>query len=235
MAVEAPADISILGLNRISIEAGLYARFLGYRVSLWGDRITAQAIGSEQNEWNGVTAMTSLGRRALQAQGVDVDQIDLSNLSQFESNYLLPLAQSDLLADCCFTGCQSIRIHLGESEPPEAPDEDVEYDTRIFLLDAAAESDDVPASVTADVLIDCREAEASQTFAVNFESPLPPASRPRTGSDPDRLLTEIDDFYFLGMAGDKATRPIDLAAAWHEIRDLFRILSDNPKLDLYQS
>ena len=53
MAVEAPADITILGLNRISIEVGLYARFLGYRVNLFGRKNSVGLFVDEETEFHG--------------------------------------------------------------------------------------------------------------------------------------------------------------------------------------
>lgn len=106
MAVESPAQIVIVGAGPIGIEAALYARFLGYRVTVldYGD------VGANLRKWGHVRMFapfqanaTRLGRSALAAQYQDLslplgDQ--LVSGAQYLEQYLQPLAASDLIADC---------------------------------------------------------------------------------------------------------------------------------------
>ncbi|MBI1247687.1 monooxygenase [bacterium] len=106
MAVDTPARISILGAGPIGIEAALYARFLGYEVLVFdsGD------VGENLRKWGHVEMFTPLGMNstplglsALTAQDENYkppaeDKV-LTGRQLLEA-YLLPLAKSDLVADC---------------------------------------------------------------------------------------------------------------------------------------
>ena len=235
MAVEAPADITILGLNRLSIEAGLYARFLGYRVNLLGHSLTASRIGNENAEIIGEQATTSLGLRALEAQDHDLDLSSINDLPQLESDYLRPLAQSDLLADSCFSGCGKIKVNITETDLPENPDDDVEYDTRVFLIKVESASETVPEEITADVLIDCRSHVELSDMDVEFEFEFPALAAGEQHTNEFKSQTGIDDFYYLGEADPHGSQLENFQMATLEIRDLYRLLGDSDLLDLYRN
>ncbi len=105
MAVESPAQIVIVGAGSIGIEAALYARFLGYKVTL----LDSGEVGAQLKKWAHVpmatsfgTTSTRLGKSALAAQHEDLslptDQ-QYVTAGQYLEQYLLPLAESDLVAD----------------------------------------------------------------------------------------------------------------------------------------
>lgn len=103
--IESPATIAILGGGPLGIEAALYARFLGYHVSIFESRRVAHRM----LDWNArVLAArvgdltTSLGIAALQAQepefrGLDPDRVFTGK--EYAEEYLLPLAKTDLIFD----------------------------------------------------------------------------------------------------------------------------------------
>lgn len=107
--IESPASIAIIGGGHVAIEAALYARFLGYHVDLFESwRLLGKLLAA--NEPHGFSwrdATSSLGRAALEAQGVAVAPFlrdEVPDLATWIEEYLLPLARTDLIHD-------SIHIH----------------------------------------------------------------------------------------------------------------------------
>lgn len=106
MAVESPAHIVIVGAGSIGIEAALYARFLGYQVTI----LDSGDVGAHLRKWSHVRMgtpfsanCTKLGKSALAAQYQELS-LPLGDqhvtAGQFLEQYLQPLAESDLVADC---------------------------------------------------------------------------------------------------------------------------------------
>lgn len=105
MAVDTPARIVIVGAGPIGIEAALYARFLGYEVTLFD----SHEVGSHLLKWGHVPMFTPfgmnstpLGLSALAAQDEDYSapaENAILTGSEFVEQYLLPLAETDLVAD----------------------------------------------------------------------------------------------------------------------------------------
>ena len=103
--VESPATIAIIGGGPVGIEAGIYARFLGYFVSI----IEERRIAHRMLDWNDrplavdvSQCTTSLGHAAILAQYPDYvrrrpDEIYTGK--SYAEEYLLPLAKTDLLFD----------------------------------------------------------------------------------------------------------------------------------------
>ncbi len=105
MAIDSPARIVVLGAGPVGLEAALYARFLGYEVEIfergrvaehvlrWGHARMFSPFGQNRS---------ALGLAALSAQDPQwrapaEDALLLGR--EWATHYLLPLSQSDLLAD----------------------------------------------------------------------------------------------------------------------------------------
>jgi hypothetical protein len=103
--MESPATILVIGGGPVGIEAALYARFLGYYVSIfetrrvahrmldWHDRPLALPVSQ---------VTTSLGHAAIAAQNPDYKRPDPERFftgREYSEEYLLPLAKTDLLFD----------------------------------------------------------------------------------------------------------------------------------------
>ncbi len=93
--IESPASIAIIGGGHLAIEAALYARFLGYHVDLFEAwRLAGRML--EANEPPGCSwreATSSLGRAALEAQGVATElfqQDSIPDLRTWVDEYLFP-------------------------------------------------------------------------------------------------------------------------------------------------
>jgi len=136
MAVESPAHIVIVGAGTIGVEAALYARFLGYQVTL----LDSGDVGASLRKWGHVRMFTPfganctrLGRSALAAQ---YDNLVLPpddqhvTAGEYLDKYLQPLAESDLLANCVkrhhtvvsiARSSQTKAENLGQPERGESP------------------------------------------------------------------------------------------------------------------
>ena len=159
MAVDTPATIAILGGGPVGIEAGLYGRFLGYEVTI----LEAQEVAAHVRSWGHVRMFSpfrhlcsTLGLAALRAQDPDFPVPDLdARLSgrQWAEQYILPLSQSDLLADHlqCQTRVVSVgRQRLRKGDPHD--DEERGDDGFRLLLQLA---DGRYVQQLADIVIDC--------------------------------------------------------------------------------
>jgi hypothetical protein len=116
MAVDSPAKIAILGAGPIGLEAALYARFLGYDVDIYERGNVADNI----LRWGHVQMFSPfgmnrspLGLAALQAQDQGYqppsDDAFLTGL-EYTDRYLLPLSQTDLLAEHLKLGTEVIGV-----------------------------------------------------------------------------------------------------------------------------
>jgi len=116
MAVDTPARIAVLGAGPIGLEAALYARFLGYDVDIY----ERGNVGENILRWGHVRMFSpfgmnrsSLGLAAIRAQDQSYqppsDDTILTGL-EYADRYLLPLSQSDLIADHLKLGTQVLAV-----------------------------------------------------------------------------------------------------------------------------
>lgn len=116
MAIDTPARIAVLGAGPIGLEAALYARFLGYEVSVYERGRVAEHVlqcGHVRLFAPWKLLVSPLGLAALQAQDPGwrppADDTLVSG-RQWAETYLAPLAASDLLADSIQTQTQVVAI-----------------------------------------------------------------------------------------------------------------------------
>jgi len=103
--VETPATIAIIGAGPVGLEAAIYARFLGYFVSIFEQRRVAHRMLDWHERPLAVSVgecTTSMGHAAIAAQNLEyvrrpADEIYTGR--SFAEEYLLPLAKTDLLFD----------------------------------------------------------------------------------------------------------------------------------------
>jgi hypothetical protein len=158
MAVDTPATIAILGAGPMGLETALYARFLGYDVKLY-ERGT---IGENVLRWGHVRMLTPfslncsrLGLAALAAQDDKYRPPDPGAAllgREWVRQYLLPLAQTDLLVDHLrehVTVVSVARQDLLKEDLPDLPDRG-DSPFRILIRDQAGSE----CSEKADIVID---------------------------------------------------------------------------------
>src|ERR1700722_9204267 len=107
--------IAVLGAGPIGIEAALYARHLGFPVTIY----ERGQIGEHVRRWGHVrlftpfgTNSTTLGRVALRSAKLP-GETDCTTGAEHLANYLTPLAQSELLKDCL--RAETLVIRIGRS------------------------------------------------------------------------------------------------------------------------
>ncbi len=158
MAVDTPAKIIVLGAGPIGLEAALYARFLGYDVALFERGQVADNV----RRWGHVPMFSpfgmnrsSLGLAAIAAQNPAYKpphDADFLTGRQWVDAYLLPLAQTDLLAEHVRENCEVLSISREGCLKQECPGarERGEHLFRILYRNAEG----AEASAEADIAID---------------------------------------------------------------------------------
>lgn len=116
VSLEAPASIAIVGAGPLGLEAALYGKFLGYKVTV----LERGEVADNVADWQHVTMFTpfsmlhsSLARQAIETQDSAhgfPDNDDLISGATWRDTYLKPLAHSDLLRRSIQTHCEVISI-----------------------------------------------------------------------------------------------------------------------------
>lgn len=156
---ESLPEIAILGAGPVGIEAALYARFLGFPVTVFelGD------ICKNVLDWGHVTLFTpfdmnssSLGLSALRAQDEEFetpgsDQFHTGR--QWAEQYLIPLSKTDLLRNSIRTQTRILQISRDGQLPTDYIGDSLRQNTPLrILFEDAAENQH---SALFDVVIDC--------------------------------------------------------------------------------
>ncbi len=159
MAIDTPAHIVIVGAGPIGIEAALYARFLGYKVTL----LDSGEVGAHLKAWGHAPMFTPfgsnstpLGKSALSAQRQDYEPpSDDAMLTgqQFLDQYLLPLAETDLIVDCLKLHHTVISIARKSQTKQENQGDEARADTPLVTL--AKDRDGHEHVFESEVVLDC--------------------------------------------------------------------------------
>lgn len=158
MAVDTPARVAVLGAGPIGLEAAIYARYLGYDVSVY----ERGEVGQHVRRWQHVRMfspwhmnVTPLGVAALRAQDEhwQLPPPDASPTgAELLERYLLPLAASDLLADHIHTHTAVLGVCRGGPLKGELIGQEKRRHFSFHLL--VADEHDRQRIETADVVID---------------------------------------------------------------------------------
>ncbi len=158
MYLDTPATIAILGGGPIGLEAALYARYLGYDVHLY----EREQVGRHLRQAGHVRLFTPfgmnaspLGLSALSAQDPAWSPPSgnaLLTAAEFVNAYLVPLAQSDLLADCVHEQSEVLFVGKETFRKTQRLASEQRADERFRLLVRDAEGDEQ--LVLADAVID---------------------------------------------------------------------------------
>ena len=151
-------SIAVLGAGPIGLEAALYGRFLGYDVKLYEQGM----VGNHLRQWGHVKLFTPFGMNrsplslaALKAQDAAwkaPDDAAFLTGEEYLQQFLLPLSQTDLLADAI---CEQTRVvSIGRQSLSKAdfgPGVDRQDDPfRLLLCDADGRESTAEANVIID-------------------------------------------------------------------------------------
>lgn len=158
MAIDTPAKLAILGAGPIGVEAALYARFLGYDVVIF----EREEVAASVRKWGHVRMFTPfglnrspLGLAALRAQDEKYQppgDEELLTGNEWAERYLLPLSQTDLLADHLRLHTEVAAIGKEELLKGEMPGHEDRGDWSFRLLVRDSQGDRME---TADAVLDC--------------------------------------------------------------------------------
>lgn len=159
MAVDTPATIAILGAGPMGIETGLYARYLGYDVTI----LEAREVGAHVRAWGHLQMFSpfrqlrsSLGLAALRAQDPEYRPPETdAHLTgrEWVERYVLPLSQTDLLADHIQVGTRVVAVGRQQLLKNDPADDEQRGDDGFRLL--VQRADGQYANELADIVIDC--------------------------------------------------------------------------------
>jgi thioredoxin reductase len=157
MAIDTPAHIIIIGAGPIGLETALYARYLGYQVTL----IEKGDVCQHVLQWQHISMFSpfgdnssTLGRAAIAGQSPEhpLDALDqLQTGAQWFKTYLKPLSQTDLIVDQIRTNTEvlsvsrSWHIKTDLADPPAR----VADTFRVLIQDGTQET-----VLSADIVID---------------------------------------------------------------------------------
>ena len=205
--LETPGTVAVVGGGVLGIEAALYGRYLGYKVTVFesetvGHRVAA--LGDEPLPMLPDRSFSPLAASALAAQTDDRPASLPMTCGQWCEQILRPLAVTDLLRGNVREGVAVRSIRLGESEIDDDGDE-LPPDFVLGLSDGTAET---------------------------FEAVLVTVA----GDDADRLdvAPEGPVPYGFGIhRGNTGNAEADFALGLKRIVTVFANLADRADLDLY--
>lgn len=206
--------IAILGAGPIGLEAALYARYLGYPTEIFerNEQPASSVLVHEGQIGNYRELVSTLGVAALKAQEDGWQALggtlELTG-PEWHAAYLLPLAQSDLIADVLHLGTEVVSVDRRDD------DEDVSF--QIHCRGAGGNE----IVFLADIVIDTAGGQSSRNWfsATDEESEL-------TFLNPD------PDYYILGSKS-RSTGAFRFVERLEQIRELFAILGERDDLDVY--
>jgi len=211
MAIDTPARLAILGAGPMGLESALYARFLGYDVVVYERGEVAANVWETSHE-RMVTPFgqncTTLGIAAIQAQDESYRQPaddEVLTGQEWLDRYLLPLAQTDLIADHLRLNTTVVGVEWEQQEFEE-------WSFRVVSRDAAGRE----RTEVFDGVLDCTGTSGNANWA-----------RPGGMSEPY--------FHILGERIHSEGSRFRMTDGYDQIRRLFAILGDRETLDLYTS
>jgi hypothetical protein len=261
MSVDTPARIVIIGAGPVGIEAALYARYLGYEVTLFEQRTVCENFLQQSTSLLPGSAgenRTSLGLAALRAQHEDYPPFDPTaqeTRRELADRYLLPLAATDLVSDGLRLGHTVLRIERTDfpdevdaeqqridSDAQDAAEDDGEYE-EFEELDYAPfellvrQSDGTEITVQAEVVIDASGSSNSAPIILNALRIEPEVDSSVGGNSGEQaeFQTFEPNFYRLGSKSVTGSEAITIAAGHDQIRRLFAIVGGRSTLNLYST
>ncbi|MDZ4656628.1 MAG: NAD-binding protein [Bythopirellula sp.] len=207
--------IAILGAGPIGLEAALYARYLGYPVEILerSGKPAADVLAKDTEVIGHFGELAStLGVSALKAQNPDWQALAAStklSSAEWHDTYLMPLADSDLIADVLHLNTEVVTIERRDDE------EDVSFQIR------CRDEQGTESVYEADIVIDATGIAGNRSWF--------------SAQDADgewSFLNPEADYYILG-GKTRRDGQITFGEGLAQIRELFAILGERDDLDVY--
>jgi glycine/D-amino acid oxidase-like deaminating enzyme len=252
MAVDTPARIIVVGAGPVGLEASLYARFLGYEVTI----LERGEIADNVRKWGQEPMSTpfrdncsSLGLAALAAQDPHFQPPSPDaylTRDEWADRYLYPLSQTDLLADSLRVRTEALTIGRCDYDQaaPDAAERRAESMLRVVSWDELGrETED-----TAEVVMDASGLSPNRVvyrdLLVPNDSGTEYAAEELRSSQSTESHADVQDldrylvlpepnFYVIGAKSFGGQRACTHLLARQQIRRLFAIIGDRADLDLY--
>ena len=174
--LDPPGTIGVIGAGPLGIEAALYARFLGYDVTLFEATHPAHSLTKDLGDAEDMAiplspdrCVSPLGRSALAAQtGSTVPKTSPTTVREWCEQIWMPLVETDLLAGRLVCPAEVRQIDLIESDADQGAEdeEDSEVPPDFRILTESGDSsvhECVIVASGADV-IECSFPETSEYF-----------------------------------------------------------------------
>ena len=217
--LETPGSIAVIGGGIVGVEAALYGRYLGYRVSLFeAGRIGASSIdaGDEPLPMLPDRSFSPLAASAIAAQSLDRPAALPVTRAGWAEQILLPLTRVDLLRGNVHaeTPVASIGLVPVDIEDGESPENDTENDAEEVPPDFELRfGGDRPAESFEAVLVAIDDAKTLSAIGLEFETPAA--------------------YFFPVQRGETGNAEADFALALQRIVAVYSNLADRGDLDLY--
>lgn len=247
MSVDSPARIVVIGAGPLGIEAALYARYLGYEVTLFEQHKVCEKFLQQSDAPLPGSAgenRTSLGLAALRAQHEDFPSFDPTvreTRQELAERYLLPLAATDLLSDGLRVGHTVLRIERTDFPTEDTAEQEVIDNVEEHLDDEYEEfeeleyapfellfrqPDGAETTVQAEVVINASGISNSTPILLD-------ALRIEPEGEVADFQTGEPNFYRLGSKSLAESEAFTLAAGHDQIRRLFAVIGGRSTLNLY--
>jgi len=213
MPLDTPARLAILGAGPIGVEAALYARFLGYDVVIYEQRevaATVRRFSPERMPTPFGKNHSPLGLAAIQAQDESYrtpDQGALLTYGEWIDAYVVPLAQTDLVADHLRLHTAVVAIRKEELLPGDFAGHEDEPGWAFHVQSRSLSGEEQNEAF--DGVLDC------------------------TGVSSPPFHTSEPNYHILGSKSRGSVSDFTFQDGLTQIREVFAILGDRATLDLY--
>ena len=236
--LEPPGTIAVLGGGPLAIETALFARYLGFSVSLYStDLLVAQLHKFPENTTPTLLA-SPLGLASLAAQrglGGTMVELDCPDYGTWINQYFRPLAEVDFLKGAIHSQVRLDRINLAQVEDDADADEDLPPDFVIEWTNGQAQPADREKHADRfEAIIDMRAHLVPGLGSISTNAWFPSDV---TWLGPGSEVPPSAPDYYLCLAElpDAALSDSDMLSGFQRIQKLFSLLCDRPKLDVYGS
>ena len=233
--LDPPGTIAVLGAGPVGIEAALYARYLGYDVTLFESAQPLSQLRDRLSEPPPQACSSPLGRAALAAQrggGGTMVEIEPENLGEWLEQYFLPLLETDLLSGRVRAGCRVTELVLAAMDADDAADAANNSEGE---LEIEAEEDASDEEIPPDFIVRYQSADGT-ALEQRFEAVIDARGCNADWIGPGPAIataSELPAYYY--WLGKKLAADCTYESGLEQIPPLFADLSGRGSLNVYRN